>query len=363
MTGKVRTTDVVAAIEAKGWLKNPKGDGAFIRSLSKDDRTKGMDLDPDKVMDDLEDRLQWMTSEQRGKLVGYISSLPEDLGLFAGVRKIYDAGKLKPVPRVLRNSEYMPVLMFRQNKFLSWYRGYCFQVSGSPDGDGSYGSSSTSLVSDLLSGSYLPERLRPLIALGHVCQATTKYKDFWDIVHESPELLNQLMQRSHNELDSNLMCKEFDFGSVWANIREWEELPPHVTAYGIQLTEKKFKGIPDLYFGSLIFADTFIAVRLFKDNRWNIIDFPMYEEHVRNAGLEEDGYLTKDRYYNLLFYRLSWVLLTKVEVCVYSFQLYPHDRKSQVSFPVQTAISAPDLLFVGDTAELDKAATTYASQM
>lgn len=129
-------------------------------------------------------------------------------------------GLLKIVPRVYIPQGTIPVLQLSHNTWLSWFRGYRYQVSGSANGIADRGSSDTSLQYDTrigrgliqLGDQYLP--LARGLIYSHVLEAANMLPSFNEVEQDNPELISELLNLTYQSVESfpELVCQD------WSNL-------------------------------------------------------------------------------------------------------------------------------------------------
>lgn len=129
-------------------------------------------------------------------------------------------GLLKIVPRVYIPQGKVPALQLSHNTWLSWFRGYRYQVSGSANGIVDHGSSDTSLQYDTHIGrglTQLGDQYLPLargLIYSHVLEAANMLPSFNEVEQDNPELISELLNLTYQSVESfpELVCQD------WSNL-------------------------------------------------------------------------------------------------------------------------------------------------
>lgn len=210
--------------------------------------------------------------------------------------------------KVLQSNDGVPTLEFEEG-FLSWFRGYRFQVSGTLEGVGNNGSSASTLESDLcLSDNYSMKAtkvtlLKHIIVASHIFESTSTFPIFWEKVFENDTILNQLLAET-NDLDHRISTGDFELGYLlsYINRRSQLTIEDNSVIYAVA-TNSHSQNV-----GALVYlSDTSIALKpITTDNtEWAII--PIKE-------LLGADFIGKDRQSLMLrlFYFLQ--LVTKITI-------------------------------------------------
>lgn len=217
----------------------------------------------------------------------------------------------------VNTDEEIPYYKFRYNAFLSWFRGYRFQVSGDANGGGDYGSSDTTLRWDTEIAKRWPVEFRPLMAFSHVCQATSRYYDFWDFINKDASLLNTFMTATA-EYDYSMQCKNFDYESILKMIEDSSKVDLTDTNR-IDLARSYSKSAnkePD-YLGSMFYGKGVVAFQDYKGKVY-ALNIPEYDEEEMESS-EQDYYLN-------VWHRFTHVLLNIAGVVMNYQGLYYRDQ-------------------------------------
>lgn len=275
----------------------------------------------EQIYDELEDDgFVYITVENLLEIKSKVRNLQEKVRYSYLIKECEKEGLLKVRPEVW--SEYPPMFTFKRNAHLSWFRGYRFQVSGDHRGNGDYGSSQTTLGRDLRFAKYLPEHLKSSMAFSHVCEATNSYSEFWSLVEDQEELLNKFMNRTDTQ--EGIESKDFNLSDVWGLISSMKELPSDgKISKRISLTQPDSKRHEKGLFATLVLADKYIALKYINVEEWLVIDFPSYNE--TSDRLKE--YFEINEYYEILWERLVWLLVTKANMVFNFMYAYPRDPR------------------------------------
>jgi len=193
----------------------------------------------------------------------------------------------------------VPYYKFGRRAYLSWFRGYSFQVSGDDNGNGDYGSSDTTLELDCRIAKHWPKELRPLMAFSHVCQATTRYNLFWEFILNDSSLLDKFM-RVTGEYDTSCHCEDFSLKYILDLVKRTKYDLNDARVIPISRVHSPKSGRTPNHLGEIYFSKKFVA---FKDVANNVIALPIPEFDGDTFELSE-----KDYYFNVR-YRLVHVLL------------------------------------------------------
>lgn len=197
------------------------------------------------------------------------------------------------------NTDGIPYYKFGCMAYLSWFRGYRFQVSGDDNGDGDYGSSDTTLESDCRIAKHWPKELRPLMAFSHVCQATTSYEEFWDFILNDSTLLDKFM-RETGKYDRRCYCEDFSLKYILDLVKRTEYDLNDSCVIPISRVYSAKSGRTPNHLGEIYFSKKFVA---FKDVANSVIALPIHE-------FDEDTFeLSEKAYYFYVRYRLINILL------------------------------------------------------
>lgn len=256
---------------------------------------------------------------------------------------------LLSVPIKLWNPESLPSMQIRWDRFLHWFRGYSFQVSGSPDGDGDYGSSSTTMAKDLEVHAVLDPVMKSLIAFSHVCQATNKYDEFFKTMAYDPLLFNDFMQLTN--ADANIHCDNFDLNNILGIIQEVDDLP-RLPDEEIFLCEKGSGDSSNHSVFAVVAVSTeYVAFGFIGSNKWTAIGIPEYVEG------EFDKYspwedISKRQYYMTMWKRLVWILMSYNDITANYQYVYPH-RKGKLTY-IKKDRFGHSSAFAGNMGELEQ---------
>lgn len=201
--------------------------------------------------------------------------------------------------RLISTENEVPYYKFGRKAYLSWFRGYRFQVSGDDNGDGDYGSSDTTLEFDCHIAKHWPKELRPLMAFSHVCQATTSYNLFWEFTLNDSTLLDKFM-RLTGEYDTSCHCEDFSLKYILELVERTEYDLNDARVIPISRVHSRKSGRTPNHLGEIYFSKKFVA---FKDVANNVIALPIPEFDGDTFELSE-----KDYYFNVR-YRLIHILL------------------------------------------------------
>lgn len=192
----------------------------------------------------------------------------------------------------------IPYYKFGREAYLSWFRGYRFQVSGDDNGGGDYGSSDTSLFQDCCLVKGWDKELKSLMAFSHLCQATTSYTEFWEHILKDSSLLDLFMKET-GKYDWNCNCQDFELNTV-INIVESTEVDLS-TAHVISLARvfARNSGEQPKHLGELYYCKDFVAVKDF-NNKVRALNIPKMSEDVDS---------TEQNYYRTVWYRFAHILL------------------------------------------------------
>lgn len=255
---------------------------------------------------------------------------------FTDLHKQFAAEKLfKVTPKLI--DQYPPAIVFRRQAFLSWFRGTNFQVSGTPEGSGDYGSSRTTMRRDLVVAKCLPKPLQPLIAFSHVCEAVNRYEDFFEVLWGNTELINQFMNDTSKY--ERIESYNFDLDNIKGLFRVVKELPsdPIIT---VSLCERGPREYAPSIFGMVTFGETFVALRQLKDTRWTMLEFPTFTGKFVNYTTESP--VNKDEYYEVIWKRFIHLLVSYHHIRYDFMYTYPSNKKNHVSVPVNGMVTSRD---------------------
>lgn len=217
----------------------------------------------------------------------------------------------------VNTDEEIPYYKFRYNAFLSWFRGYRFQVRGDADGIGDCGSSDTTLRWDTEITKRWPVEFRPLMAFSHVCQATSRYYDFWDFINKDASLLNTFM-KSTDEYDRSMQCKNFDYASILKMIEDLSKVDlTDTTRIDLARSYSKSANKETDYLGSMFYGKGIVAFQDYK-GKVHALTIPTYDEEEMESS-EQDYYLN-------VWHRFTHVLLNIAGVVMNYQGLYYRDQ-------------------------------------
>ena len=199
---------------------------------------------------------------------------------------------------VVNTDEEIPYYKFGREAYLSWFRGYRFQVNGDDNGSGDYGSSDTSLFQDCCLVKGWDKELKSLMAFSHVCQATTSYNEFWEHIINDSSLLDLFMKET-GKYDWNCNCQDFELNTI-ISIVESTEVDLSI-AHVIPLAREfaRNSGENPKHLGELYYCKEFVAVKDF-NNKVRALNIPKMREDVDS---------TEQGYYRSVWYRFAHILL------------------------------------------------------
>ena len=186
----------------------------------------------------------------------------------------------------------VPYYKFGRRAYLSWFRGYSFQVSGDDNGNGDYGSSDTTLEFDCRIAKHWPKELRPLMAFSHVCQATTGYEEFWDFILNDSTLLNEFMYET-GKYDRMCYCEDFSLKYILDLVKRTKYDLNDSCVIPISRVHSPKSGRTPNHLGEIYFSKKFVA---FKDVANNVIALPIPEFDGDTFELSEKDYYLNVRY-------------------------------------------------------------------
>lgn len=272
---------------------------------------------------------QYLEEQNLSQMIDVVKKCESGIDFTELHKKFSDEKLLKVKPKLVE--EYPPFLVFGQEAFLSWFRGYRFQVSGNTNGTGDYGSSATTLERDLLVAKTLPKELRPLISFSHVCEATNKYQEFNEILWNDSELINSFMVGTDEY--ERIRANNFDLDKVKGMFKLVDELPER-TGNIISFCETTRKGSVDQIFGMMAVGESFIAFRELKDKKWTLLEIPVY------SNTYEDLYeVSKVAYYEVIWKRFAYILVSYSSIRLYYSSTYPTNKEDSVTVPVNGIVT------------------------
>ena len=224
----------------------------------------------------------------------------------------------------------IPKLQIRWNRFLSWFRGYSFQVSGDMAGGGDYGSSATTLRFDLRVAPLLPQKLKPLIAMGHIAQATSGYDDFFKKISMDPYVFDTFMKATNKAED--ISCGSYNFAEFMQNFSTSSDINQLPETLRVVLYQKTNKVIGDnMAFSILSFGKSHVAFSYLDTQRkWAVLEFPEYN-HDEDADWEYHA--SAEKYYSTIWKQAAWILLMLEGVTANYIHVYPKQRSGITHLP------------------------------
>ena len=193
---------------------------------------------------------------------------------------------------VVNTDNEVPYYKFGRAAYLSYFRGYRFQVSGDDDGGGDYGSSDTTLEFDCHIAKHWPKELRPLMSFSHVCQATTGYEEFWDFILNDSTLLNEFMYET-GKYDRMCYCEDFSLKYILDLVKRTKYDLNDSCVIPISRVYSVKSGHAPNHLGIVYFNKKFVA---FKDVTSNVIALPIPEFDGDTFKLSEKDYYLNVRY-------------------------------------------------------------------
>lgn len=227
------------------------------------------------------------------------------------------AGLLKIKPKVLCLDK-IPVLQLRHSAYLSWFRGYRFQVSGDACGYCDCGSSMTDLASCLQATADWDEPLKWAMPLSHAIEATGRYSEFIELAvsEDGQSLVNDFFRKTSKVC--RIYCDEFDISRFFDSIRNDVDLKDSRI---ISLSDSNNRGA--YVFAQLYLKENAIGVRVFNQSIADVatICFPTYEKAMP-IGIEKQEYL------RLVWYHFSIILLGLNRIILASHYMCPKSLKT-----------------------------------
>lgn len=227
----------------------------------------------------------------------------------------------------------VPKYQIRWNRFLGWFRGYRFQVSGGMYAEGNCGSSSTTLVPDLRICKVLPDKLKPVMVFSHICQATNGYNEFIDNIKQNPNEFSKFINLTNEQ--ENIHCKDFDLVSFLNDLLVEESNLPSKPIRQVCLYEESSESRPgNNAFAIMAFSKTYVAFSLLNEKgpktpRWKIINMPerpFVDEYDLYAPYTPWEDISEQSYYRIMWIRLSWVMLSLQNIVANYQYVYPQRR-------------------------------------
>lgn len=229
------------------------------------------------------------------------------------LKDIKSRGLLKISPRVYIPRDKVPVLQLSYDTWLSWFRGYRYQLSGSDNGIIDHGSSDTSLQYDTsigrgleqLGSQYLP--LARGLIYSHVLEAANTFSSFTEAEQNHPELISELLNLTYQSVVSfpELVCQD------------WSDLACVSIEQGVSRLDVlldipivvEYKGAQYLL-GVLSFGNRIVCFDdTYSGNRYSV-SFPSLDDITDvyyNSPLTSGG----THYRMKMWYRLKFLLLHK----------------------------------------------------
>jgi len=231
------------------------------------------------------------------------------------------------MPHILDDTE-VPSLCFMPKHYLSWFRGYRFQVSATSDGNMNLGSSATTMENDLFLAHELPNELKPLIAYSHVCESTSHLEGFWTFLENNIDLFNRFMDLT-NEY-SNIRCNNFNLNKISLLVKsiplnEYDAMVSNPDNYMASKQIISWVKENKMYapMGNLIFGRKSVTVYNNVSKQAFQILFPDYETFRENKEACER------EYYGILWARLPWILFNSTGLIFTNggccLNRYPHN--------------------------------------
>jgi hypothetical protein len=207
----------------------------------------------------------------------------------------------------------IPALCFAPGHYLSWFRGYRFQISSADDGIHELGGSVTTMNSDLQLTYDLPAEIRPLIALSHICEAAAPFDAFWDLVVNDPKLVNGFISVTDDMC--GICSSAFDIAGIEPMIqtKETAEVYAIISDQNIFAASRPFicavqDGSVYMPLGNLILCRDSVLIQDSETGLAYKLPFPDY------IYIGENIKAIENEYYGLMWSRLPWILFSYAEI-------------------------------------------------
>lgn len=94
----------------------------------------------------------------------------------------------------------LPILCLGLGRYLSWFRGYRFQISGTPTGIGDCCSSRTTLQKDIAIARDLPPEYGKMLLFSHIAEIAMQSYFKFDIPKLAPDLFDEFMYETSTRI-------------------------------------------------------------------------------------------------------------------------------------------------------------------
>lgn len=297
------------------------------------------DKEKENLLCELSEEFMYLEESSLATCVEFVKAQKNGITKNELMNKFGFLGLLKVKPKLIHEDGEIPSIQIRYDKFLHWFRGYGFQVSDTPTGQGDSGNSGTSMRFDLEVVENLPKEIIHLVALSHALQAGNRY-DLWRaILSEDLTLLDSFMHVTAKE--ARLPTKDFN-SEVFLNTVTTEDGINGNELHRLFLCETPSlvkKSPLDRYrnnvFGSISLGEDYVALGQFKNSHWRMIKFPAWYEET-DENWETYDLPSRGDYYKVLWERLTWVLLAVDSIILSMFYVYPITKEGKISVPLNT---------------------------
>lgn len=256
------------------------------------------DKDPDGFLK--ESHYEFLQPESFQKIITHIKGEVVPGTLYSDLYKsLVKAGLMKMKPSIIYAGS-VPKLMFRRDHFLSWFRGYSFQVSSNAYGQGDLGSSQRTMSWELRVAEYLPEPLQHVIAFSHALEAANMYDDFHELLTTNEELVNEFMRVTND--DEEIYCKDFSLEAIKGLIQSAPTSPGTPLAKIAMCSSNNHGERITAY---VAIGENFVSMCDVDTGVWRYIPFDKYTDTPE----ELQDYVYEYDYTKTLLYRLIWILI------------------------------------------------------